>query len=256
MARGLRRIHHEILRVLREAGVGVEVSKECIDAGLPNDLQHQSDLPRRIRELRSNGGYSIPVRVGDGTSYYTLESLDQREQVADPSPIPGKLRAKILLQANGRCQLSGQTIKEDGIKLVVDHRIPREWGGTTDEENLWAISETCNIQKKDYFATLPSNIMARCMGFDEPVQRIGELLKAKQGEIVPRWLLSAVGMEEEWTRRLRELRDLGWDVETVRVKGERGAARFSYRLRSSKPWPDDVRQAIRDAAKKRGSKSL
>mgnify|MGYP006424347411 CR=1 FL=1 len=232
------------------------VSKEDIDSGLPDDLQHQSDLPRRIRELRSRGGYSITNRRGEGTSWYTLQSLEPRRQVADSSPIPGRLRPKILLKANGRCSLCGKTIEEDGIKLVIDHRVPREWGGTSDEDNLWAICETCNIQKRDYFDTLPTDVMERCMAYKETVQRIGELLKVKQGEVVPRWLISAVAMEDEWTRRLRELRDLDWKVETIRVSGERGATRFAYKLISHRPWPTDVRRAIREAAKKRGSRSL
>jgi len=32
--------------------------------------------------------------------------------------------------------------------LVVDHKIPREWGGETVSENLEAICEDCNAGKK------------------------------------------------------------------------------------------------------------
>lgn len=252
----LRRIHLEILRVLKEQGIGNSITLDIIDELLPEDLQGQKDLPRRIRELRSRARYKIRNHKADGNSYYTLESLEPGTTVADTQPISGKLRAKIRLQANGRCQLCGRTIAEDGIKIVVDHRIPREWGGPTEEENLWGICEECNIQKRDYFSTLPKDIMERCMGFRDPTQRIGELLKAKTGEIVPRWLIAAVGMDDEWTRRLRELRDLKWKVKCVRVSGEHGASRFAYKLLSSQPWPDDIREAIRLAARARGSKSI
>ena len=256
MASKLRRIHLEILKVFKNHGVGVFIALSGIDSALPADLREQTDLPRRIRELRSRGGYSIPCTKREKVSYYTLESLNQSERRADAEPISGKLRAKILLQANGRCQLCGKTIKDDGVKLVVDHRIPREWGGRTEEDNLWAIDETCNIQKRDHFAILPKDIMTRCMQYSDTTQRLGELLKVFKGKAPPRWLFTAVGMDDEWTRRLRELRDLGWEYKSVNKKGQKGANRFSYRLIESKPWPEDVRKAIGEAAKKRGSKSF
>ena len=256
MAAGLQRIHNEILRVLKQHGLGKPIALIKIDASLPADLRDQSDLPRRIRELKSRGGYEIVNHRRGSDSFYTLKSLDQREQRASSDGIPGKTRAKILLQANGRCQMTGKTIKDDGIKLVIDHRVPREWGGTSHEDNLWAICEEMNIAKRHFCATLPKSVMQKCMGFDDPTQRIGELLKAFDGKFVPRWLLEIVGMDDEWTRRLRELRDLGWRVDSVRAKGERGRHKFVYKLVESKPWPSDVRAAIQAAAAKRGSKSL
>lgn len=152
--------------------------------------------------------------------------------------------------------MCGKTIAEDRIKLVIDHRVPREWGGTNDRDNLWAICEPCNIFKRDFFGTLPKSVMKKCMGHKLAVVRIGELLKVFKGEVVPRDLLKIVGMEDGWVRWLRELRDLGWKVEYVRVKGRKGAARHSYRQVKSRPWQNDVKSVITAAAAKRGAKSL
>ena len=221
MLNRLNTIHEAILRVFKEAGVGVSLSKDEIDARLPPELRGQSDMPRRIRDLRSRTRLPIPNHKADGESFYTLMSLEPEGEAADSTPISGKLRAKVLLKANGRCLLCGATIAKDGVKLVADHRVPREWGGPTEEDNLWAICETCNIQKRDYFATLPQDIMKRCMVYDDSVLRLGELLMAKVG-----------------------------------VPGETGANRFSYRCDSYEPCPDDVRAAIQESAKKRGAKSL
>src|SRR5207249_10744590 len=52
-----------------------------------------------------------------------------------------KARAEILLLADARCEMCGRTIQEHPISLVVDHRIPRDWGGGNLAENLWAICE-------------------------------------------------------------------------------------------------------------------
>ena len=37
------------------------------------------------------------------------------------------------------------------MTVVVDHKIPIEWGGRDDDENLWAICEDCSIGKAENF---------------------------------------------------------------------------------------------------------
>jgi hypothetical protein len=41
----------------------------------------------------------------------------------------------------------------DGMKLQIDHIIPREWGGLTDLENLEPLCAPHNHGKKAFFAT-------------------------------------------------------------------------------------------------------
>ena len=53
----------------------------------------------------------------------------------------------------GAAKCAGRQSK-DGIKLVVDHKKPRAWGGTNDLDNLWAICAPCNSGKKAYFSSL------------------------------------------------------------------------------------------------------
>ena len=254
MAKGLRDIHYHLIDIFKKRGVGNPITLDEIRTQLPGEVSDQSDLPRRIREVRSFGGYDIPY--SKATQSYALQSAKPKKVIANPDPISGRDAARVRLDAHGRCQMCGKTIKEDGIKLVIDHRIPREWGGPSELNNYWAICEPCNIAKRDFFATLPQDIMKKCMKYELPIQRIGELLKVFEGKIVPRYLLVLVGMEDEWTRRLRELRDLGWKVKYKQVKGEKGASRHSYKLLESKPWPKDIKSAIAAAAKKRGSKSF
>jgi len=86
--------------------------------------------------------------------------------------------------------MCGETVARHGITLVVDHKKPREWGGTNDVENLWAICERCNSGKKAYFSSLDVNaeIMKAAMSHDSVHVRIGELLKAVGIGIVLRHL--------------------------------------------------------------------
>lgn len=59
------------------------------------------------------------------------------------------LRYRILRRDGYRCQMCGRDAS-DGVKLEVDHKIPRSRGGTDTEVNLWTLCFDCNRGKRDY----------------------------------------------------------------------------------------------------------
>ncbi|MDQ2919329.1 MAG: HNH endonuclease, partial [Verrucomicrobiota bacterium] len=71
-----------------------------------------------------------------------------------------------------------------GITLVVDHKIPRDWNGSSDLANLWAICDECNHGKKNLFASYDGAAMRQIVGLESVHMRIGELLKARFGQPV------------------------------------------------------------------------
>jgi hypothetical protein len=84
--------------------------------------------------------------------------------------------------------------------------------------------------------------------------RIGELLKAVGvGKPTPSALLEVVADQEDWQKRLRELRYsvIGWEIETRLYKGPSGKKRADYILRSYKPWPQDPSGKIRQFEQER-----
>jgi hypothetical protein len=84
--------------------------------------------------------------------------------------------------------------------------------------------------------------------------RIGELLKAVGvGNRTPSPLLEVVADQDDWQKRLRELRYpvIGWDIETKLYKSPSGKKRSDYILRSYRPWPDDPSGKIRRFEQKR-----
>lgn len=179
--------------------------------------------------------------------------------VPDGDKIDDAKRARVLQPA--RCAMCGRTPLEDGVKLVVDHKIPQEWGGTNADENLQPLCEQCNNGKKNHFKSYDPYVeqIRLAATYDEPQRRIGELLKAfGTTEWVRSDLLAIVAnakeYQEDWQRRMRDLRFLGWDYEYKR-KTEDGRVRTYYRLRKSAPWPDNIIAAIRAEAAKRGKKS-
>lgn len=248
----LSNLQKRILTVFMRAGVNKPLTLEMLRQKVRIQPNEQSDLPRRIRELRAKG---YDIGYDSSTKAYRLRAeKPARVKTVDDGKVSGTLRARVLHVANSRCGMCGKHTQEDGIRLVIDHRVPYSWGGATIEENLWAICEVCNIQKKNFFATLDPALMKRCMAFSETQKRLGELLKAYGGEIVPRSLLEVVGRDDEWTRRLRELRSLGWKVERIIDPSQTGRYMHTYRLIESKPWPDSISAALK--GRKQSRKSL
>src|SRR5260370_33816857 len=90
-------------------------------------------------------------------------------------------------------------------------------GGDNEPENLQPLCEECNAGKRDYFRSFEAYAeqIRAAIGYDEPQKRIGELLRAFDGGWVRSDLLgivaSANNFQEDWQRRMRDLRFLGWD---------------------------------------------
>lgn len=245
-------LQQRVLDLFLKVGVGVPLTLSEIKKRLGYKQHEQSELNRRIREMKPLGWHITHDKKLKG---YVLQSAAKQEvKVVDDRRIPGTMRARVLHVANGRCGMCGKHTTEDGIKLAVDHRVPYSWGGATTDENLWALCYECNIQKKDFFASLDQEIMSKCMNFPETQKRLGELLKAFKGKIVPRSLLEVVGRDDEWTRRLRDLRSLGWDVERVIDPEQEGRYKHAYKLNKSAPWPPSISIALKQAGAK-GKKS-
>lgn len=245
-------VTREIYRVLYEKRgepVGIHKIRELIGS-----LGVQQHLDRRLRDL--DPFFKIDRgREGRETTYELIERRDLG--ASSGGNITKRLRAWVL--RDQRCAQCGRTPTDDGVKLHVDHKIPQRWGGSNDPENLQALCSECNEGKKDYYATFDIEIPAILTAFtyDEPHMRIGEALKAAY----PKWLRGdllervacAKQYQEDWQKRLRELRLLGWKIKPDR-RDEQGRSVAYYRLEEPAPaWPSgSVRAAIRKVEKSRG----
>jgi 5-methylcytosine-specific restriction endonuclease McrA len=197
----------------------------------------QEHLNRRMREL-----YRVfeieRTRRGTETLYRLIK---RREQKLNTDGISMKVRALIL--KDQRCAQCGRTPLEDQVKLHVDHKIPQEWGGTNDLENLQPLCADCNEGKRNFYATYDkyADKIKEAANYDEPHRRIGELLKAFDGEFVRPDLIEIVAnskqYQDDWQKRLRELRILDWVIDVdKRKEGKRFVA--YYAVRHYEPWPE------------------
>jgi len=60
-----------------------------------------------------------------------------------------RLRAQVLLDADGRCGYCRSSEDITAAPLEIEHVMPEALGGPTRRENLWAACRRCNVLKSD-----------------------------------------------------------------------------------------------------------
>lgn len=244
---GLIGIHHKILQLLRDNPGGLTVYE--IREMLP-EIGVQQHLDKRVRELRYF--YALPIHSRHGKDVYVLGEARSDAVLVSSGRISGKTRATVLHSAHGRCQMCGSTVADDRIKLQVDHKVPRNWGGTDDIGNLWALCQLCNGGKRDFFATFDDAEMNVVLRKESVYERIAETLRLHLGKPTPSWLLEFVAnagdWQEDWQKRLRELRypPIGFRIVASRTRGENGRWVAAYRLDEWKELPPDHKFLIKE----------
>lgn len=232
-----------IYALLYEHAMGDPLTMQEIRDRLGGGDVEQFD--RRRRELNR---YFIFEKQREGRrTAYRLTGVKPRS-AESMAGISEKDRAAVL--RHGRCAMCRRTPLDDGVRLQVDHKVPGAWGGSDDLDNLQPLCEECNRGKRDFFSSYQeySTQISAAMEFEQVHQRIGELLKAFGGEWVSTDLIglvaSATSHQEDYQKRLRELRTLGWSIDVERRReGNRTIA--YYRATSWQPWPTgNIRQEI------------
>ncbi len=210
--------------------------------------ESQEHLTRRVRSLRRF--YEVPATPEGRRYVYRIRGF-RTTPVGDSGRISGKLRAAVLHDAKGRCQMCGKTIVGDGIRLQIDHKIPQNWGGMTVFTNLWAVCQSCNNGKRDYFSSFDEDEMEEILALDSVHERIACLLKLHIGQPVSSQLLgfvaNATEQQEDWQKRLRDLRYpvIGLEILMGRGKNASGQTETTYTLTFWKDIPPDHKQLIR-----------
>ncbi|MGZ3724567.1 MAG: HNH endonuclease [Pseudobdellovibrio sp.] len=241
-------IAESILMLLKKHPDGLNIEQIREKLQLKSVQQH---LDKRVRELypffnierKKEGRFTIYILRGERASgEWAYETISKT------------LLAKVMHKAGGRCQMCGKTIAEDQIKLHADHKVPQSWGGKTTEENLWGICSSCNEGKKNYFSSFDDKLMTKIMSKKSVHARIAELLKLKKGEWVDSDLIefvaNATEYQDDWQKRLRELRYLGLKIESSRKKLNNRVI-SQYKLNNWVELPENPSAAARAYEKKR-----
>ena len=242
-------IYDRILAVFQAHPEGISITELRNELGLA--VHEQQHLDRRVRQLDNQ--YIIERTRRGRAVLYVLKG--HRDSPISDEGVSKTQRSRILWRAQGRCEMCGRTVAEDRVRLHIDHKIPREWGGPTHDENLWALCSTCNEGKRNFFATVNDPRIQQAMLDPRVHVRLGDLLKAFAGEPVPAQYLEMVAYtHDDWQKRLRELRELGWQYRFTKQTDETGRVRVHFILDHWEPWPDDPAAAIREAERSKGTK--
>lgn len=242
------RVIYEFLYVRRDdPPTMTEIREDVADHyGKPH-----SQTDKRKRELRTD--YHLDVRAEysrerRGSVHRLMGFLPDAADRSARVPINKRQQAEVRIRYHSRCAMCGKNPTEDAVKLVIDHIVPLEWGGTNDPENLQPLCTDCNEGKKAHYSSFNEYAAAisQAMSLDDAHTRIGELLKAMSGVAVPSELIAIVAREEnagDYLKRLRELRYiLGWDIKMTKKKiGKR--THSYYTCYSWEPYPPEGAKA-------------
>ncbi|MGW4827687.1 HNH endonuclease [Amycolatopsis japonica] len=205
-----------------------------------------SQTDRRVRDLRDHFEV-LAVRSG-AEHRYRLEGWSKVKKAGSRKALSRRVRAEVL--SPKRCAQCGRTPLDHGVVLDVDHKVPREWGGNDELDNLQPLCVECNSGKKDFYATYDAYAaeIRAASAHVEPHGRIGELLKAFRGDWAPSSLIGVVASmqqyQEDWQRRLRELRLLGWKISSKKERDPiTGRINTWYRAEAWTPWPSGTIRA-------------
>lgn len=198
---------------------------------------------RRLRDMYAI--FDMKPERRDGVWVYPLRgrATSKPSTTTRRKGISARVRGEVL--SSKRCVQCGKTPADDHVKLEVDHKIPHSWGGTDDIENLQPLCTQCNHDKQAFYSSMDpfEDQIRAATQHKEPHRRIGELLKAFHAADVeaPAQVVSVVASmhqyQDDWQRRMRELRVLGWDYTTSKRK-ENGRMMSYYRLTAFADWPD------------------
>lgn len=241
-------IHKEIIALLSEAPGGLTMGEIREKLGKAPDAQAQLD--RRKRDLHK--WYLIETRKEGRATRHVL--LGPRETPLPAKAVSSKLRAEVLGAARGKCGMCGKTITRHGVTLVVDHKVPQAWGGTSDKENLWAICDECNGGKKAHFSSLDQEKMREVMRHQTSHERIAAAFLTYGGAPVPSNVLEIAGGEVDWRKRLRELRYLGWEITSQRNKTSNGSIEVRWEATKHGEWFEGMGKKIRAIERDRKQK--
>src|SRR5215218_4123284 len=119
-------MHRSIYRALherRDDPPTMEETQEAVRQELGDEAADQVHFSKRLRELRDH----FDVRTERDGSRYEYRLAGMRDLARPEATISRRLRARVL--RHQRCEMCGKTPKDDGVRLHVDHKLPREWGG-------------------------------------------------------------------------------------------------------------------------------
>lgn len=211
----------KILKYMKEH-VGEWVSRD----DLKKLVNNVGGWERSVRRLRDDGYEVIYDR---SIKSYKLPYKEPVHEPKDSRYISQKLQAMVLIRDNATCQMCGKTVKEDHIKLVMDHVVPLDWGGKTEMDNLQALCRVCNEGKKAFVKGENPKLMENITNASNTEERLRLYFDYYYNMPIGVDKLAVIAKTREWTRQLRKLRqDYSMDIEYLAPNKKMQRERAAY----------------------------
>ncbi|MCC6920491.1 MAG: HNH endonuclease [Alphaproteobacteria bacterium] len=246
----------QALDLLKESRHGLSMPE--MREALAATAESQEHFNRRVRDIRKR--FALEKFYDQDRGWVYKVGAEKVGAAADLGQVSEKLRAAVIHRAHGRCEMCGRTIRDDGVKLQADHRIPTSWGGVSTLENLWAICEACNRGKRNHFASFEEDDMRSVLEFKNVHERLAQFMRLNLGRPVADYALEFVAnlfdRQDDWQKRIRELRYsvIGLKIAVTKKRDGR-ATRSFYMLTNWKELPPEPTRVIRAYENRNRSRS-
>ena len=161
------------------------------------------DWPRVMRQLRQDEVISYDIVNQDS---YKITKINQFSTATKRAGLTETDKYRIRQRDGHRCQSCGKG-PQDGVKLVVDHKIPLNCGGTHADSNLQTLCSKCNGGKRDFFSdNLDTETMRIVNQQNSGRQKLIKLFENSPNEAFPPSILKGISGIRDWERTIREIR--------------------------------------------------
>ena len=188
----------KLLRYFKQH-VGEQISRET----LKEVVNNVGGWERALRSLRDDG---YIIDCNRSTKCYCFTHSEPQNEPKGSRTISKKLRALVMIRDNSTCQMCGKNVKDDHIKVHIDHIVPYNWGGKTEFDNLQVLCDDCNEGKKNFVESEDPELMKLISKATSTKERLKIYLENNKGVPITVDKLSVIGRTREWTRQLRFLR--------------------------------------------------
>lgn len=180
-------------------GPGIYKGKTLQDVGIT------TEWARSLRQLRQDG--VIEFNYSKSNKSYEITKINKYKGTTKRAGLSEKDKFRIRNRDGHRCQACGNGIN-DGIKLVVDHRIPVDCGGGHNDENLWTLCESCNGGKQAFFKDdLDAKVMKKVFAEKSGIQKLKVLFEEAPGKKFAPSKLQGISGIRDWTRTVRTIKE-------------------------------------------------
>lgn len=205
-----------------KAHVGEQISRET----LKEIADNVGSWERSLRTLRDDG---YVLEYDSTTKSYCFPYSEPVNEPKDNRYISTKLKSLVMIRDNSTCQMCGKTVKDDHIRVHIDHIVPLSWGGKTELDNLQVLCSNCNEGKKNYVESENPDLMAEVSKGKNAEERLRIYFEYYKNVPVDVDRLAVVARTREWTRALRYVRaDYDMNIEYVPKNNKKNIEREYY----------------------------